>query len=659
MPDRRFLRQNGIGERRRPIQAEDGKVAPQRVGAGQRALVEDRAQRFPGDRLGTQEIAIARFGAEIGATEQRIHPTMDIGGFPPQPVSKRLSPILCQKPAPHYLYGPSRRPMARNEQRRVRVRAKCYGATITAIFVDGRGMSSGIFRTGSNCWRIEQASRGTVIVDAADYFRIARDAMLNAREQILLVGWDVDPRILLDPDDGEGEAPNCLAQFIPWLAHRRPDLRINLLIWNMGFLKMLVRGLSVFTLARWRMARHVSIRFDSSHPIGATHHQKILVIDDSLAMCGGIDMTSDRWDTPEHLDKDPRRRRPSGIPYMPWHDTAGMIDGPAAAALGELARERWLHATRRKLPAPTPHDGVWPDQVVPLFENRAVAIARTIPKTEATTEIREIEKLYIDMIAAAKRFIYADNQYFASRHVAEAIARRLAERDPPEIVIVNPISADGWLQEAAMGSARAQLFFALAEIDKHDRFQIYTPVTEQRKPIYVHSKLMIVDDRILRVGSSNMNNRSMGLDSECDIALETPEGDAPDPVIRQLRETLMAEHLGTTADAVRAAFDRTGSLIATVECLLGEGKSLVLFEPDRWSDTTLAIGASELLDPESVDERFEPLSNRGLFRGFLRRGTRQLFDNIRERRRRRRERNRGRWRRKFRQLWDAARTGGD
>lgn len=498
-----------------------------------------------------------------------------------------------------------------------------------------------------------------MIVDAADYFRIARDAMLNAREQILLVGWDVDPRILLDPEDGDGEAPNCLAEFIPWLAHRRPDLRINLLIWNMGFLKMLVRGFSIFTLARWRMARHVSIRFDSSHPIGATHHQKILVIDDSIAMCGGIDMTSDRWDTPEHVDGDPRRKRPNGQPYMPWHDTAGMIEGPPAAALGELARERWLHATGRTLPAPTPHGGVWPEQVTPMFEDRPVAIARTVPKTDATGEVREIERLYIDMIATAKRFIYADNQYFASRHVAEAIARRLAEDDPPEFVIVNPISADGWLQEAAMGSARTELFFALAEIDKHDRFQIYTPVTADRKPIYVHSKLMIIDDCILRVGSSNMNNRSMGLDSECDIALETVEAGTPDPAIRKLRETLLAEHLGTTPDAVRAAFERTGSLIATVDCLLGEGKSLVPFEPDRWSDTTLAIGASELLDPESVDERFEPLSSRGLFRGFLRRGTRQLFDNIRERRRLRRERNRGRWRRKFRQLWKAARPGGD
>jgi phosphatidylserine/phosphatidylglycerophosphate/cardiolipin synthase-like enzyme len=513
-------------------------------------------------------------------------------------------------------------------------------------------MKRDIFQTGSNCWRIEPASRISVIVDAADYFRIARDAMLEAREQILLVGWDVDPRILLDPDAPDGDSPNRLARFIPWLARRRPDLRINLLIWNMGFLKMLTRGLSIFTIAHWRLARHVSIRFDSSHPIGATHHQKILVIDDSLALCGGIDMTSDRWDTPEHRDNDPRRRLPGGKPYMPWHDTAGLIEGDAAAALGELARERWRRATGQELPRPARHTALWPARIEPMFRDRPVAIARTTPKQEGIDEVREIEQLYVDMIASARRFIYADNQYFASRRIAEALARRLVERNGPEIVIVNPISANGWVQEAAMGSARAALFYALADLDRHDRFQIYTPVTRGGQPIYVHAKLMIVDDRLLRVGSSNFNNRSMGLDSECDIALAS-ETDGPDPEISRLRERLMAEHLGTTPEIVREAFERTGSLIGTVEGLRGEGKTLVEFEPGEWGDASLAIGSSGLLDPESTDERFEPLSSRGLFRGFLRRGTRQLIDTVRDKRRRRRERNKGRWRRKFRKLWDA------
>ena len=133
--------------------------------------------------------------------------------------------------------------------------------------------------------------------------------------------------------------------------------------------------------------------------------------------------------------------------------------------------------------------------------------------------IREIEALYVDMIRSAKRFVYAENQYFASRIVAKAIAERLQEPDPPEFVIVNPHSADGWLEDKVMSTARAELLDVVRKCDRHGRFRIFYPVTEGREDIYVHSKITIVDDRLLRVGSANLNNRSMGLDSECDLLI--------------------------------------------------------------------------------------------------------------------------------------------
>lgn len=507
-----------------------------------------------------------------------------------------------------------------------------------------------IFVPGGNCWRVDHADRFAVIIDAADYFRHVRDAMLQAREQIILVGWDVDPRILLDPVNPHPDSPNRLSDFIPWLAERRPDLKIHLLIWNMGAFKMLFRGAAIWSLIKWQFHKHVEIKFDSNHPVGATHHQKIVVIDDRIAFCGGIDMTSDRWDTPDHIDADPRRIKPNGRPYSPWHDTTGAVGGAAAASLGELARERWQRAAGHILPTPRAGPDIWPDNLTPLIRDRGVAISRTVPKQAGIDEAREIEALYVDMIARARRFIYADNQYFASRRVAEAITERLVETGGPEIIIVNPISADGWLQEKAMGSARAELMCALIEADHEDRFHIYTPATKGGDPIYVHSKLLIVDDCILRVGSSNMNNRSMGLDSECDIAIAGKDAGIPDPAIRHLREMLMAEHLGTTTEIISAAYDETGSLIATVEALRGRGKTLRPFDPPPLDDTTRAIGASEMLDPESVDERFEPLSNRGLFRGVLRRSTGQFFTHLRKQRRRRRERNRGKWRKRIRHL---------
>ena len=75
-----------------------------------------------------------------------------------------------------------------------------------------------------------------------------------------------------------------------------------------------------------------------------------------------------------------------------------------------------------------------------------------------------------------------------------------------------------------MGTARARVLEMIREADV-DRFRLYTPVTEQRAHIYVHAKVAVIDDRLLRLGSSNVNNRSMGLDTECDLAIEAVEGD--------------------------------------------------------------------------------------------------------------------------------------
>ena len=76
-----------------------------------------------------------------------------------------------------------------------------------------------------------------------------------------------------------------------------------------------------------------------------------------------------------------------------------------------------------------------------------------------------------------------------------------------------------------MDAARVRLAQVIGSADPDNRFRIYTPVTEGGDDIYVHAKIMIVDDRILRVGSANLNNRSLGLDSECDLALEA-DGDS-------------------------------------------------------------------------------------------------------------------------------------
>lgn len=467
---------------------------------------------------------------------------------------------------------------------------------------------------------MERAGRAALIVDAADYFRLARSAMLKARSQILIMGWDLDTRIkLLGEADGDKdeEAPVHLGAFLTWLTKRRPELRIHILAWGGHAYRYLGRGTTMLRLGSWRLlSKHIDFRLDTQHPREASHHQKILVVDDSLAFCGGIDMTGSRWDTREHKDKEAGRRRPTtGRRYEPWHDATMAVDGEAARALGDLGRRRWRIACEEALVCPDDRGDRWPDGLDPDFRDIDVGIARTRGKNGEHDEVREIEALFADMIAAAQRFVYVENQYFASRIVADAIVSRLKEPDPPEFVLVNPRTGEGWLDEAVMGAARAELIEAVRQADHKGRFRIYCPVTEGGEDIYVHAKLMVVDDRMLRCGSANMNNRSMGLDSECDLLVEAKGDSGIGRKIAALRCDLMAEHLGAEPATVADGFAATGSLIATIEELRGSGRTLRPFEPEDYNGLLERVAKSEAADPESAEEAFEPMASHKLLRG--------------------------------------------
>lgn len=479
---------------------------------------------------------------------------------------------------------------------------------------------------GDDCWRIERAGKASVIVDADAYFRHARAAMMKAKHRIMLIGWDFDAAIsLIREDEAQDGAPVAIGEFITWLVERTPELEIFLLRWDVGAMKSMVRPTNLFTTLKWMAHPRVTVKLDSHHPPAASHHQKIVVIDDCFAFCGGIDMTGDRWDTRHHRDEDPGRHHPDGSPYGPWHDATTALMGPVAAALGDHARMRWTAAGGDPLePVPGVLD-CWPDALPVMFENVDVAIARTAPKMDDQAETTEIEALYLKQIAAARRHIYAESQYFASRRIAEAIAARLAEPDGPEIVIVNPEQADGWLEQQAMDTARARLFEALKARDSHGRFRIYHPFTQRGAPIYVHAKILIVDDRLIRVGSSNMNNRSMRLDTECDVCIDTalPANDGWQATIQRVREDLIAEHLDLPRERVSAVIAERGLVAGIEELRQKPGKTLRPYVTPDLNEVQQWLADNEVLDPEGPDEMFEPVSERGLFRrmkGWLARG---------------------------------------
>lgn len=473
-----------------------------------------------------------------------------------------------------------------------------------------------MFEEGRNCWHVANADHMAVIVDAADFFTSVRKALLDARKRVMLVGWDFDGRIGFHASELlEGE-PETIGDFLLWLVERTPELEIFLLRWDTGALKSLFRGSTAVTAVKWALHPRIHLKLDGHHPIGSSHHQKLVSIDDCLAFCGGIDMTGDRWDTRAHLHKDPRRVQPSGKPYVPWHDATTALSGPVAAVVAQECRNRWERATGDRLPEIAATPFCWPRGLNVDFEGIDVAVSRSHPQMDDQPPVREIEQLFVDQIAGASRSIYLESQYFAARRIAEAIGARLEEPRGPEVVIINPQTAEGWLQPIAMDSARARLVEALRKRDRHGRLAIYHPFTSGGAPIYVHAKITIIDDRMVRVGSANLNNRSMRLDTECDVTIDASRhpGRGIERAVVGIRNGLLAEHLGVAVDRVAAVHRESGSLIAAIERLRGHGRSLRPYEVPDLGKTEEWLADNEVLDPEGPEEMFEPFAKRGLFR---------------------------------------------
>ncbi|SEO46444.1 phospholipase D-like domain-containing protein [Trujillonella endophytica] len=471
---------------------------------------------------------------------------------------------------------------------------------------------------GETCWRIERADRYAVFVDAAGYFAALKKAVLGARRRVLLIGWDFDPRVRLDPGSGGRARDDRLGRVLEAAVRANPQLDIGVLAWDLGQVYGLARGMLPIALLGRRTPDRLTFAVDTHHPVGGAHHQKIVVIDDCLAFAGGIDVTADRWDTSEHPDHSRARARPGSHRDMgPWHDVTSLVSGPAARAIGDLARERWESGKGEHLEPVTGEEPCWPEGVEPLLTDVDVAVSRTRPEHGGTSLIHEIELLWLAVIAGARHTVYIETQYFANRRVAEAIAERLKEPDGPEVVVLNPHEAWGWLEEKAMGTARATLLDMVREADRHDRFRLYVPVTESRRPIYVHAKVTVVDDRLLRIGSSNLNNRSMGLDTECDLSIEVAD-DAPDrealaATVLGMRDRLLGEHLDVAPEEVAAAVERAGgSLIAAIEELRRpSGRSLVPFDPPDLGAVGKVLADTQLLDAERTPDRWQRI--RGAF----------------------------------------------
>jgi len=457
---------------------------------------------------------------------------------------------------------------------------------------------------GETCWKTVDAERAAVLIDGAAYYAALRSAILQAERSIFIVGWDIDSRVRLTTRDGDADAddaPEDLRGLLQYVADRRPEIEIHLLLWDYSVLFALEREPLPAVNLVWNTPEQVQVCLDDVLPLGASHHQKIVIVDDTVAFCGGLDLTIRRWDTPEHKPSHSQRVDPSGAPYGPFHDIQMIVDGAAAQALGDLVRDRWFKAACEKPLPYGPANDCWPGWLDPDFRNVIIGAARTIPEIDDESAVREVEALYIRAIERAERFIYIENQYVTADTVADALVRRLRENDRLEVVIVTADQPGGWLESRSMVAGRRRFHQKLKEaVGKDGRIAIYSPVVaaDGRKcSIMVHSKLMIVDDVFLRVGSSNLNNRSMGLDTECDLAIEAATNEQ-EKTIAGIRHRLLAEHLGIQPEDVSAVFRGDLRIIPQLEKVASDDRRLQPVSDAPQNDDTLSQALRNFADPE-------------------------------------------------------------
>lgn len=470
----------------------------------------------------------------------------------------------------------------------------------------------GLFRPGENCWRVDRAYHANVIVDYSFYYKALAESLLRAKHSIFLTGWDIDSRIDLIRDDEQEEKIN-LYKILIQKARENPDLQIYLNRWNYAFFMAGTREPMAVWKWRWSMLPNIHYVHDNMTPVGACHHQKVVVIDDEVAFTGGMDVSFGRWDKRSHHPHNEKRVDPGGvynptakIEYPAYHDIQTVMSGPIVKGLAELSRFRWRLAAgydavpmrnvvSKKIPQ------AWPPSRDINFEDIDVAIARTIPDYANLDPAYEIEKMYIDEIGRAENFIYMENQYFTRMSIARALRKQMQQKPDLRLLLVSSDNPQGFFEKVTMWTGRMK-FKKYLQRDYYKRVCMAYPVSrgdgKDKKPVRIHSKFMVVDDRLMHIGSANINNRSMRMDTECDIVYAGNNAHNRKK-IADIRNDLIREHTGMELNEIQSIINKGESPHRFLEVVEGSRQSLSKLRDGRFfggkkpSDLPTKLGDSE------------------------------------------------------------------
>ncbi len=360
-----------------------------------------------------------------------------------------------------------------------------------------------------------------VLIDGAQALPVMADAIRRATSHVHLAGLFFTPGFALERDR---HPPIVLRNLLAEVAERA-DVRV--LTWAGAPLPLFRPSRDDVREMRRTLTEGTGIRCaldDHERPLHC-HHEKTIVIDDTVAFVGGIDLTSesgDRFDTPLH----PSRAD------VGWHDAAVRLEGPVVADVAEHFRMRWHEVTGESLPAastPPGFEGGVEAQIVRTVPER---IYRAVPRGD----FRILES-YVRAFRDARRFIYAENQFLWSPEIAAVLIDKIV--DPPSedfrILLVLPARPNSGDDDTR--GVLAELIEADADAGRVLACTLYARTSAVFDPVYVHAKIGIVDDEWLTIGSANLNEHSLFNDTEMNVVLRDPD------LVTSTRLRLWAEHL--------------------------------------------------------------------------------------------------------------------
>lgn len=344
--------------------------------------------------------------------------------------------------------------------------------------------------------------------------------------------------------------------------------------------------------------------------LGASHHQKMILVDyespeDAVGFVMGHNLLNNYWDTDAHEYESTMR-----LGFKPWQDLSCRVYGPVLYDLNENFMTAWDKAEgwgSKFFWSRERKDRISDDYIAPAQERGSGEMAQ-ICRTQSQESDRSILRSYEQCITNARKYLYFENQYFRYKDLAMLLreTRRQLKRanwksDLYVFVVTNVPDWTGRETTHDMLDALGQgnrvpayhreehdrgpdaelrrtdmdgINIVIATLSTSGNPQWSGKETEQKlmhryAPIYVHSKLLLVDDVFFTLGSANVNIRSLESDSELNIGCPSPE------LTQHWRKHLWGMYMGAAAgDDVPREFRRWNDAIKDNVHNLKNGKEL-------------------------------------------------------------------------------------